>query len=150
VPKRSFIAGPPAKQSAAERTLPVADVQSKRLGKGEETPAEGPKKAYREQKMDDKTRELIAVGASVTAHCQPCVTYHIGKAREMGIDDQEIREAVAVGHKVEKGSMSAMRDFTERSLNSPTQDNQDNSACCADSSSPGGKSCCSQKPNKEK
>jgi len=93
--------------------------------------------------MDDKTRELIAIGASITAHCQPCLTYHMGKAREMGIDEQEIREAVAVGHKVEKGSMSAMRDFAERLLDSPTQNSQDNSACCAGKSLPDGKSCCS-------
>jgi AhpD family alkylhydroperoxidase len=100
-------------------------------------------KACQEQKMDNKTMELIAIGASVTAHCQPCLTYHIGKAREMGVDEQEIREAVAVGHKVEKGSMSAMRDFTQRSLNSPTQDHQDDSGHCTGKSLPDGKSCCS-------
>lgn len=58
--------------------------------------------------MDSRIRELIAIGASVTAHCQPCLSYHVGKAREMGIDEQEIREAIAVGHQVEKGSVSAM------------------------------------------
>ena len=100
-------------------------------------------KACKEQKMDDKTRELIAIGASITAHCQPCLTYHITRAREMGIDEQEIREAVAVGQKVEKGSMSAMRDFTQRSLNAPAQDHQSNSACCAGETAPDGKSCCS-------
>jgi AhpD family alkylhydroperoxidase len=93
--------------------------------------------------MDNRTMELTAIGASVTAHCQPCLTYHVGKAREMGIDEQEIREAIAVGHKVEKGSMSAMRDFAQRVLDSPTQDNQDNSACCTGKTSPDGKSCCS-------
>ena len=92
--------------------------------------------------MDNKTMELIAIGASITAHCQPCLTYHIGKARELGIDEQDIREAVAVGHKVEKGSMSAMRDFTGAFLDSPRQDSQDDSAC-AGKSLPDGKSCCS-------
>ncbi len=61
--------------------------------------------------MDDKVRELIAVGASIGAHCQPCLSYHVGKARELGITAEEIREAIAVGHMVEKGSMSAMRQF---------------------------------------
>ncbi len=93
--------------------------------------------------MDDKTRELIAIGASITAHCQPCLTYHLGKARELGIDEQEIREAVAVGQKVEKGSMSAMRDFTQQSLDSLAQDPQNNSAPCTGKTQPNGKSCCS-------
>jgi len=90
--------------------------------------------------MDNRTMELIAIGASVTAHCQPCLIYHLGKAREMGIDEKEIREAVAVGHKVEKGSTSAMRDFAEGLLGSPKQDD---SASCAGKTSPDGKSYCS-------
>lgn len=61
--------------------------------------------------MDAKTKELIAVGTSVGAHCQPCLAYHVGKARELGISDEEIREAIAVGQMVEKGSMLAMRKF---------------------------------------
>jgi AhpD family alkylhydroperoxidase len=69
----------------------------------------------------------IAIGASVTAHCHLCVTYHIGKAREMGIDGHAIQEAVAVGHRVEKGSMSAMREFTKVLVDSPGQDAP---ACC--------------------
>jgi AhpD family alkylhydroperoxidase len=93
--------------------------------------------------MDDKTRELIAIGASITAHCQACLTYHINKARQMGIDEQEIQEAVAVGQKVEKGSMAAMRDFAQESLKVPAQNRQGNSAHCAGATTPGRKSCCS-------
>lgn len=59
--------------------------------------------------MDERIRELIAIGASITAHCQPCLEWHVDKARELGIDDDTIREAVEVGHMVEKGAMSAMR-----------------------------------------
>jgi AhpD family alkylhydroperoxidase len=89
--------------------------------------------------MDDKTRELIAIGASIGAHCQPCLTYHVGKAREMGIDEQEIREAIMVGHKVEKGAMSAMKDFAGRFLDAPKPDN----SVCAGDALPAGKNCCS-------
>ena len=63
--------------------------------------------------MDEQTKELIAIGASVGAHCQPCLTWHVGKAREMGIDDETIREAIATGHMVEKGAMNAMRKFSD-------------------------------------
>lgn len=63
--------------------------------------------------MDERTKELIAIGASVGAHCQPCLTWHVEKAREMGIDDESIREAIATGHKVERGAMNAMRKFSD-------------------------------------
>ena len=88
--------------------------------------------------MDEKTKELIAVGASVTAHCQPCLTYHVAKAKEQGIGEDEIREAIAVGHMVEKGAMSAMRQFSAGILEAkaPT-----GSSCCPGGTS-GKKGCC--------
>jgi AhpD family alkylhydroperoxidase len=30
--------------------------------------------------MNDRIRELIAIGASITANCQPCLKYHVDKA----------------------------------------------------------------------
>ncbi len=63
--------------------------------------------------MDEKTKELIAIGAAITAHCQPCLTFHANKAREIGLTDEEIREAIAVGRLVEQGSMNAMREFSD-------------------------------------
>jgi AhpD family alkylhydroperoxidase len=54
--------------------------------------------------MDTKTKELIAIGASVTANCVPCLKYHFAKARKAGTSDDEIREAIAVGRMVRKGA----------------------------------------------
>ena len=66
--------------------------------------------------MDEKTIELIAIGASIGAHCKPCLEYHLQKAGEMGIDPEEIRQAVEIGHRVEKGSMAAMKKFSTAAL----------------------------------
>lgn len=66
--------------------------------------------------MDERTRELVAIGAAVGSHCQPCLTWHLAKARELGINDETIREAIETGHKVEKGAMSAMRKFSNEVL----------------------------------
>ena len=77
--------------------------------------------------MNEKVKELIAVGASVGAHCQPCLEYHVNKAREAGLTDDEIREAITVGHMVEKGAMAAMKQF---------------SAGIFDAKAPTGSSCC--------
>lgn len=69
--------------------------------------------------MDEKMRELIAIGASVSAHCQPCVTFHVAKARELGIGDELIQEAVAVGQMVERGAGAAMREFVKQLSENP-------------------------------
>ncbi|MFN2352097.1 MAG: carboxymuconolactone decarboxylase family protein [Kiritimatiellia bacterium] len=86
--------------------------------------------------MNDKIKEMIAIGASIGAHCQPCLTYHATKAKEVGLTDDEIREAIAVGHMVEKGAMAAMRDFTKGILDGPAKAD---AGCCGESKSKG---CC--------
>ena len=71
--------------------------------------------------MDKPTRELIAIGASVGAHCQPCLEYHIKAAVELGIEPEKISEAVEIGHMVEKGSMAAMKKFSADILEKSSQ-----------------------------
>jgi 4-carboxymuconolactone decarboxylase len=58
--------------------------------------------------LDDKTKELIAIGASVASNCCPCVNFHIGKARELNIDDELIKQAAEVGKMVRKGAAGQM------------------------------------------
>jgi AhpD family alkylhydroperoxidase len=74
--------------------------------------------------MDERTKELIAIGASIGAHCQPCLTYHVAKAKELGVGEKEIREAIATGHMVETGAMTVMKEFAAGIL-SPA-----GSGCC--------------------
>jgi AhpD family alkylhydroperoxidase len=64
-------------------------------------------------KLDTRIKELIAIGASVTANCQPCLQYHVSKARESGADDEEIDTAIAVAKAVRKGAAIKMDNFAE-------------------------------------
>jgi AhpD family alkylhydroperoxidase len=61
--------------------------------------------------IDERIKELIAVGASVSANCHPCVEYHVAKAREMKIDEAEIQQAVEVGRMVRKGAAGQMDEL---------------------------------------
>lgn len=54
--------------------------------------------------MDIIQKELVAIGASVAAHCQPCLKYHVAKAKEVGADAEDIRQAIATGKMVSKGA----------------------------------------------
>ncbi len=58
--------------------------------------------------IDNRIKELIAVGASVTANCQPCLQYHVAKAAECGADQQQIAEALDIGKMVRKGAAAKM------------------------------------------
>ncbi len=61
--------------------------------------------------LDGRTKALIAVGASITANCQPCLQFHVSKARENGADEEELAVAIAVAKSVRKGASAKMDDF---------------------------------------
>jgi AhpD family alkylhydroperoxidase len=89
--------------------------------------------------MSTRHKELVAIGASVTAHCQSCLTWHLDKARQSGASDREIDMAVSIGKAVQKGSVSAMELFineqqgkcvkAHESICTP-KDAQKKSSCC--------------------
>ncbi|MBI5816192.1 MAG: carboxymuconolactone decarboxylase family protein [Nitrospinae bacterium] len=61
--------------------------------------------------MEEKFKELIAVGASLAANCHPCLRYHAGKAAEHGADELEIAQALEMGKAVRKGAASKTDAF---------------------------------------
>ncbi len=62
-------------------------------------------------RLESKIAELIAIGASYTANCQPCIEYHVGKARQLGVGIHEIADAIEVGRMVRAGATSKMDTF---------------------------------------
>jgi AhpD family alkylhydroperoxidase len=81
-------------------------------------------------KLDDRVKELIAIGASITANCQPCLQYHVGKGLESGADEQEITEAIEVGKLVRRGAASKMDKFaTSLSQTASSPSSASNGGC---------------------
>ncbi len=58
--------------------------------------------------LGDKVKELVAVGASITANCQPCLRHHVEKALGLGADQEDIHAAIEVGKRVRKGASAKM------------------------------------------
>jgi len=75
-------------------------------------------------KLDNQIKELIAVGASIGANCQPCLEYHIGKAHDYGAEESEIAEAIEVGTMVRKGAAAKMDKFALELSKTSVQENQ--------------------------
>ncbi len=66
--------------------------------------------------MDAKTKELVSLGASVSAHCFPCLDYHLEQARKLGIGEEDIREAIRAGQAVMNGAGDKMREKIKEAL----------------------------------
>ncbi len=61
-------------------------------------------------------RELAALGAALASNCIPCVTYHIGAARNAGLSDAQIAEALAVAERVRQVPADAVFEAAARAL----------------------------------
>jgi len=59
--------------------------------------------------MDERTKELVAIGAAAAANCHPCMDHHLTKCDELGISREEVAEAVKVGLMVNHGAERAIR-----------------------------------------
>ena len=59
--------------------------------------------------MDERMKELVAMGASAAANCHPCMDYHLSKCDELGIDREEVSAAVKIGLMVNRGAENAIR-----------------------------------------
>lgn len=89
--------------------------------------------------MDEKTKELIAIGASAAVNCRPCLRYHVGQGERAGLTPEEIAASVDVGMFVNRGAAEQTRTFTNELLNrSGTEEVKAQQPACAGSS----KGCC--------
>jgi AhpD family alkylhydroperoxidase len=79
--------------------------------------------------MDEKLKEMIAVGASVTANCIPCIRYHFTKAREVGLTVTEIKAAVQIGKAVRKGTAQKWDEEVSVLLSSSPEEHKATCGC---------------------
>ena len=64
--------------------------------------------------LDKNTKELIAIGASVSCNCHPCVKFHVDKAGKLGIETQDVEEALKVGMMVRSGAAGQMDELLSK------------------------------------
>lgn len=50
--------------------------------------------------LSARDRELVALGAAMGSNCVPCIEYHVPKAKEAGLSDSEISEAIRLSDRV--------------------------------------------------
>ncbi len=80
--------------------------------------------------FDEKMQALIAVGASITANCQPCLDYHVAHARERGGDADEINAAIEIGKQVRRGAATKMDQNINRMVSGSSETRAEASCGC--------------------
>jgi AhpD family alkylhydroperoxidase len=74
------------------------------------------KETYKPSVLDRKTKELIAIAASLAAKCQGCLEGHIKKALKAGATREEISESIAVAIGVNAAAIVDLTDIAADNL----------------------------------
>ena len=69
------------------------------------------KETYKPSALDRKTKELIAIAASLAAKCQGCLEGHIKKALKFGATREEVSEAIAIAIGVNAAAIVDLTDI---------------------------------------
>jgi len=84
--------------------------------------------------LSKKEKEYVAIGAALGSNCIPCIVYHIGESKKIGISDSQIREAISIADKVKKVPAEKVLGTAYAKLeNSDAESAQKNdclTACC--------------------
>jgi len=71
---------------------------------------------YRKSHLDRKTKELIAIAASLASHCKGCLEGHIKKALKYGVTREELSETIAITMGVSAAAMVDLTDIAAQNL----------------------------------
>lgn len=52
---------------------------------------------YRDGALDNKTKELLGLVASLVLRCDDCITYHVIRAKENNVSSEEFDEVMSIG-----------------------------------------------------
>jgi AhpD family alkylhydroperoxidase len=74
------------------------------------------KETYRPSALDRKTKELVAISASLAAKCQGCLEGHVKKALKAGASREEISEAIAIAIGVNAVAIVDLTDIAADNL----------------------------------
>jgi AhpD family alkylhydroperoxidase len=71
---------------------------------------------YRSSALDRKTKELVAIAASLASHCKGCLEGHIKKALKYGATKEELSETIAITMGVAAASIVDLTDIAAENL----------------------------------
>ena len=71
---------------------------------------------YKPSVLDRKTKELIAIAASLASHCNGCLEGHIKKGLKVGMTKEELSETIAITMGVAAASIVDLTDIAAENM----------------------------------
>jgi len=77
--------------------------------------------------MDSKTQVMVALGAAIGVNCIPCFDHLYGKAKGVGLGDDDIRDIILTAYKVKNGASTFLKHAIDEQVGIVDNDEQ---PCC--------------------
>ena len=84
----------------------------------------------------ESVKELVAIGASIAANCEPCFEFHEAKARKLGVSDADMWQAVEMAQMVKETPARAVLKLADSHLRHPAEtprpeaERSETESCC--------------------
>ena len=78
--------------------------------------------------MDSKTQVMVALGAAIGVNCIPCFDHLYAKAKEVGLGEADVREAILTAYKVKNGAATFLKQAIDEQVGILDNEAQ---PCCA-------------------
>jgi len=92
----------------------------------------------------ESVKELVAIGASIAANCEPCFEFHEAKARKLGVSDADMWQAVETAQMVKETPARAVLKLADSHLRHPAEiprpeaERPETESCCGGAMPVGG------------
>ena len=68
------------------------------------------------ENLDERTKELIGIAASVAGHCRKCFLYHFKQAKKLGVSPEDIQEVIEFAGSISAAGDSGMNEFILKTI----------------------------------
>lgn len=72
--------------------------------------------------LDEKSKELVAIGAAIGGNCIPCLQWHYKKYVELGATKEEIQEAIEMAKMVKEVPIKKIYEYAETLISESDND----------------------------
>ncbi len=68
------------------------------------------------ENLDERTKELIGIAASVAGHCRKCFLYHFKQAKKLGVSLDDIQEVIEFAGSISAAGDRGMNEFILKTI----------------------------------
>jgi len=68
------------------------------------------------ENLDERTKELIGIAASVAGHCRKCFLYHFKQAKKLGVSLEDTQEVIEFAGSISAAGDRGMNEFILKTI----------------------------------